>query len=222
MELPSFVSFALATYVVFGTVAVVYMSVWYGVALVKKDKSVADIAWGLGFVILAWLAAMARGLTHFKQDVVLILVTAWGLRLVGHLVLKKWGRGEDWRYEGLGRVRAYFQVFVLQALLMTLVSFPVIYGIMIPSDVSPTLGPVFYVGVLIWLVGFGFEAVGDWQLARFKRNPKNRGKIMDQGLWKYTRHPNYFGESLMWWGVWVIVISEQYSVNGLLTVIGPA
>jgi steroid 5-alpha reductase family enzyme len=203
----------------------VYMTVWFAIALVKKDNSIADIAWGLGFVLVAGVT-LARGAGPSARAILASsFVFIWGLRLALHILLRNRKRGEDPRYAAWrtkwGRwfvVRSYLQVFLLQGLFLLAISYSVI---LINTSVSSSprpLGLLDLAGTVVWVVGFLFEAVGDAQLARFKHDPGNRGKIMDKGLWQYTRHPNYFGESLMWWGIFLVALEVPY---GWTTVVSP-
>jgi steroid 5-alpha reductase family enzyme len=202
----------------FGAVIVaIYMTAWFVVALVKKDNSVADIAWGLGFVLVAGSTLVWRGDWAARPVLATCLVLVWGLRLAAYIVMRNRKRGEDFRYAEWrakwGRrflLRSYLQVFLLQGLFLLLISSAVIL-INTSVSVSPRpLGLLDLAGTAVWIVGFLFEAVADAQLARFKRDPGNRGKIMDRGLWGYSRHPNYFGESLMWWGIFLLALSLPY------------
>jgi len=209
-----------------GAILLAYMTVWFFVALVKKDNSVADIAWGLGFVLVAAVTFLRRG-SLFLPVLVTALVVIWGLRLAGHIFVRNRKRGEDPRYAEWRRKwgrsfvwRSYLQVFLLQGLFLLVISSPVVLVNTHRWESPP--GSAAYgfwlAGFLVWCVGFFFEAVGDSQLARFKRDPANRGKIMDRGLWRYTRHPNYFGEALMWWGIFVIALEVP---TGWMTVLSP-
>jgi steroid 5-alpha reductase family enzyme len=203
----------------------VYMTVWFVLALFRKDNSIADIAWGLGFVLVAVVTFLRRG-SLFLPVLVTALVAVWGARLALHILLRNRKRGEDPRYaewrRKWGRAflwRSYFQVFLLQGLFLLVISSPVILVNTRLWDRPPGGGSgVWLAGFLLWCVGFFFEAVGDAQLARFKRDPGNRGKIMDKGLWRYSRHPNYFGESLMWWGIFLVALQVPY---GWTTVVSP-
>ncbi|MBM3296244.1 MAG: DUF1295 domain-containing protein [Candidatus Aminicenantes bacterium] len=215
---------------------VLYMSLLFLVALRKKDNSIVDIGWGPGFVLVALLtlfwakASGAIGHTAVVQEesasslpmlwgnmpgdrqlLVTGLVLVWGLRLGIHIWLRKRGKPEDFRYaawrKAWGRsfvVRSFFQIFMLQGLFLLLVSWPVWW-----VNLSPGRGltPLDAAGAAVWLVGFLFEAVGDAQMERFKRDPANKGRIIDRGLWRFTRHPNYFGEAAMWWGLFLIALS---------------
>jgi steroid 5-alpha reductase family enzyme len=199
-----------------------YMTVWFALALVKKDNSIADIAWGLGFMLVAVLTFFRRG-SLFLPLLVTALVVTWGARLALHILLRNRKRGEDPRYAAWraawGRTfvwRSYLQVFLLQGFFLLVIASPVI---LVNVDRSYPYAERFWpAGLLVWVLGFLFEAVGDAQLARFKRDPANKGQIMHRGLWKYTRHPNYFGESLMWWGVWLIALEVP---GGWVTIVSP-
>lgn len=208
---------------VFGGV-VVYMTAGFVVACLRKRNDIADIMWGIGFVLIAWGSFFFfwRGaLASLPGIIVSTVVTIWGLRLAFHIYLRNRGRPEDYRYAqwraSWGRwfyLRSFLQVFVLQGALMTLISLPVIYLIAGGSTPVFLLAP----GLIIWAVGFYFEAVGDLQLKRFISLPENKGRIMQSGLWAYTRHPNYFGEVTQWWGVWLMACAAP---GGYLTIIGP-
>lgn len=215
MELPELL--LVAVFTIF-----VYMSGNFILALWRKDNSLADIAWGPGFLLVAAVGLFFSGNETLRQWIVLALVAVWGLRLAVRIYRRNHGKGEDFRYqkwrEEWGKhwiIRSYFQVFMLQGLFMWLISFPLI---IINSNSIHSLGWVDYLGICVWLTGFIFEAVGDAQLDRFLRNPNNRGRILDSGLWRYSRHPNYFGEVLQWWGIFVIALSVP---NGWISIIGP-
>jgi steroid 5-alpha reductase family enzyme len=173
------------------------------ISLPLKDASIVDLFWGTGFVIIAWLALGLTG-TSPRGALVTGLVTLWGVRLSVYLAWRNHGRGEDVRYVAMRNrhpstwpVRSLFQVFILQGVLMCLISAPV--QVAIAS--REAIGPLDCLGALVVLVGIAFETLGDLQLARFKADPKNKGAVMTHGLWRYTRHPNYFGDALVWWGL---------------------
>jgi steroid 5-alpha reductase family enzyme len=200
----------------------IYMSLWFVISLIKKRNDVADVAWGLGFVLLTWVSFFIAGDSSIRGVLVGVLVTIWGLRLAWHIHTRNRVKAEDYRYlawrKEWGRwfyIRSYFQVYLLQGLFLFLIVSPVL---IINRTMGPALGLLDMVSVLVWLVGFYFEAVGDAQLARFIKDPVNKGKLMQSGLWAYTRHPNYFGEATQWWGVWLIALSVE---SGWLSVIGP-
>jgi len=200
----------------------VYMHIIFAIALIKRDNSIADIAWGVGFILVAVLSLIKEPGATSLQILVSLLVLVWGLRLAIHIFYRSRRRGEDWRYANWRRkwgrwflVRVWAQVFLLQGLLLVIIAYPII---LINSTQTARLGLIAVAGTLIWLVGFIFEAVGDFQLLHFKRNPENKGKILTHGLWKYTRHPNYFGECAMWWGIFFIALSVP---GGWTAIISP-
>ena len=200
-----------------------YMTAWFFVALLKKDNSVADIAWGLGFVLIAVITLFGRGgERQARPFLASSLIFIWGMRLALHILLRNRKRGEDPRYAawrakwgGWFVVRSYLQVFLLQGFFILVISSPII---LVNSSAQGPLTPLDLAGTAVWLVGFTFEAVGDRQLARFKKDPANRGRIMDRGLWNYSRHPNYFGESLMWWGIFLLTLNVP---GGWATAVSP-
>jgi len=215
----------LTTFIPYAALIAVYMTAWFVVALIRKDNSIADIAWGLGFVLIAAVSLLRRGDRAGRPVLATTLIFIWGLRLAIHILLRNRKRGEDSRYaewrRNWGRSfiwRSYLQVFLLQGLFLLLISSAVILINRSIDAVLPPLGLLDAAGTAVWVVGFLYEAVGDAQLARFKKDPTNRGKIMDRGLWKYTRHPNYFGESLMWWGIFLLALSVP---GGWMTVMSP-
>ncbi len=182
-------------------------------SLYLKDSSIVDIFWGFGFVILVWSYFFWSGNPTPRSFLFSALVTIWGSRLTIHLGLRNIGKGEDYRYQQFRQAdgpkywwTSYFKVFVLQGVIMWGISsfFPLIQQLPFGSW-SLFDG----IGVLLWSIGFFFEAVGDWQLTKFKSNPENNGKVLQTGLWKYTRHPNYFGDALLWWGFFFFVLNAK-------------
>ncbi|MDX1621798.1 MAG: DUF1295 domain-containing protein [Nitriliruptorales bacterium] len=181
-------------------------------ALVQHDTSLVDRVWGLAFVVAAWVYAVAGDGTEARELLMAALVTIWGIRLTAHITWRNWGHGEDPRYAGMRErydgnfdVASLWRVFLLQALLAWVVALPLLA---VASDATPdALTWLDAVGVVVWAVGFVFEAVGDWQLARFSADPSNRGKVLDSGLWRYTRHPNYFGDATLWWGCGLVALA---------------
>jgi len=175
-----------------------------------KNNAVVDFGWGLGFVVVGWASLFYYGNLDPVSWLLLALVTAWGLRLFYHLYRRNWGKPEDFRYANWRREwgkwvipRAFLQVYVLQAVFMAVVSYAYLYAMTV-ADKSVNVWVV--LGTVVWLTGFYFESVGDKQLEVFKKNPANKGHVIKTGLWRYTRHPNYFGEATMWWGIFIIVI----------------
>jgi steroid 5-alpha reductase family enzyme len=199
-----------------------YMICWFIAAQVRGRNDIADVAWGLGFILAAAVSLFAGGCFSPRSLLVSGLVLVWGIRLALHIHTRNRGKGEDPRYrqwrEEWGRwfvLRSFLQVFMLQGLLLLLVAVPVVFVNTAPPAILTWLDGL---GVAIWLTGFIFEAVGDMQLLRFIRNPANKGSLMTDGLWRYTRHPNYFGEVTLWWGIWLIALNLP---GGWLTIIGP-
>lgn len=203
-------------------ILLVYMSLWFVVSLIRKRNDVADVAWGLGFVLMTGASFFLSGDSGIRGMLVGVLVSIWGLRLAWHIHRRNKGKVEDYRYLAWRKewgkwfyIRSYFQVYLLQGLFLFLIVSPVL---LINKNAGPSLVLLDFLGVAVWLVGFYFEALGDAQLARFIKNPENKGKLMQSGLWAYTRHPNYFGEVVQWWGLWLIALSVP---GAWLGIVGP-
>jgi len=193
------------------TIACLMLATW-SVSLLRRDASIVDIAWGAGFVLVAWVARWLGGSDAPHAWLLVAMVTVWGVRLAAYLAKRNLGKGEDFRYKAMRRKHgerfplvSLYTVFGLQGALMFVVSLPVSLG---QRDTDAGAGFVALAGFVVWAIGLYFEVVGDAQLARFKRDPRNEGLVMDQGLWALTRHPNYFGDCLVWWGL-AIVASAQ-------------
>lgn len=195
-------------------VALIMMTGVWAASLPTRDASLVDRFWGLGFVVVAWACVWAGG-TEVPATVLprltLALVALWGIRLSGYITWRNWGHGEDRRYAAMREAggvgwagRSLATVFWLQAALLWLLAAPLAAAILTPA--VPTVW-LLGAGVLAWLVGFAFEAGGDWQLARFKADPANQGQVMAEGFWRYTRHPNYFGDAMCWWGYFLLAAS---------------
>ena len=191
------------------------------ISLVARDASIVDPFWGISFVLVAWVAWIVGESPGSRQLLTALLVTAWGLRLSLFLASRNLGRGEDYRYQAMRRrwgrkfpLISLGTVFVLQAALMWVVSMPV--QVTMLDRGAP--GALSYLGIGLWTFGMIFEAGGDWQLARFRRDPANAGRVMDRGLWRYTRHPNYFGDFCVWWGLFLIALGD---VSMAWTIVGP-
>jgi steroid 5-alpha reductase family enzyme len=197
-----------------------YMTLWFAYATYLKRDDVADTAWGLGFVLVAWVSFM-RGEMRPVALVTTLLVTIWGVRLASHIHRRNSGKPEDKRYIEMrqnwkyGRLSSYLHIFLLQGFFLFVVVQPVIF---INLYTSNTLKVLQMIGILIWMIGFYFESVGDAQLAAHIKDPANKGKLMTTGLWRYTRHPNYFGEVTQWWGIGIIALAIS---GGWVTLIGP-
>lgn len=197
-----------------------FTALWL-VSLPLRNSSIVDPFWGPGFALVAWTAYAFADDPGGRGLLVAVLVSVWGSRLGLHLAVRNRGKGEDFRYQAFRRSwRGPFwlvslgRVFLLQAALLWIVSLPV--QVAMVDGGSP--GGLAFVGIALWTVGFFFETVGDAQLVRFKRDPANRGKVMDRGLWSLTRHPNYFGDFTVWWGHFLVAVAGWGSV---WTIVGP-
>jgi steroid 5-alpha reductase family enzyme len=203
-------------------IAVLMTATWL-VSLPLRNVSIVDIVWGAGFVVVAWVSFVVGDGVESRRMLLAWMVTLWGGRLAIYLFIRNHGKGEDPRYVAMRKrrgdafaVQSLWLVFGLQGLIMWVVSLPVQVGAV--ADQPASLGPVEIVGVLVWTVGVFFESVGDFQLSRFKADPANQGQVMDRGLWRYTRHPNYFGDFCVWWGIWIVSAATGV---GIYTIVGP-
>lgn len=211
----------LALYGVTVLVVVLMVSTLWAISLPLRDASIIDMFWGPLFVAVAWALLAVSGTIAAKPYLITLLVTLWGLRLAFHLVTRNLGKGEDRRYQ-LWREHggenwwlvSYYRVYLLQGGIALVVATPIVAAYYRPEP----FGLLAAVGVLVWAFGFVYEFLADLQLARFKADPDNRGRIMDQGLWARSRHPNYFGDALQWWGLGLIA----FSVVTWWSLIGPA
>jgi steroid 5-alpha reductase family enzyme len=187
----------------------------------RRRYDLIDSVWGPGFAVIAVITLLFAEGEPTRRWLVTALTAVWGLRLGVHIFVRNSGGEEDPRYQeilrranGNPRLRMY-RVYLIQAALMWIVSLPV----QAAQHLSAPLGVLDRVGTGVWMVGFVFEAVGDWQLSRFRSDPAHEGAVMDRGLWRYTRHPNYFGDAVVWWGLYLLAL---HSWPAALTVIGPA
>ena len=209
-------------YITLSLILFVYMNIWFLISLLKKRNDVADIAWGMGFIVMNWSSIFLTGNFSLRSFVVASLITLWGSRLSWHIYKRNRNKPEDARYQQWRKdwknwflLRSYFQVFMLQGFFLFCIVFASVF---IHQNPSLTLSWWDFVGLSVWALGFFFEVVGDAQLAAFIRNPLNKGKVMQSGLWKFTRHPNYFGEVTQWWGIFFIACSIP---GNLITIISP-
>ncbi|BES64467.1 DUF1295 domain-containing protein [Gottschalkiaceae bacterium SANA] len=208
---------------IFGLVfVVVYFCVFFIWGTLTKNNSVVDMGWGFGFVMLAWALIARAENVGIHQWIMTGLISIWGLRLTYHILKRNWGKPEDFRYANWrkewGRwviLRAFIQVYLLQAILMWLISFALLS---LPEQAKQNWGWLASVGLLVWMVGFLFESIGDAQLRSFIKKPENKGHVMTRGLWKFTRHPNYFGEAVQWWGLLFIALQAG---GGIWAIISP-
>lgn len=200
----------------------VLMCCMFILGLVTKDNSLIDIAYGPAFVLGGWSAWLASTEPlHFRPLLLLGLISLWGIRLGVHIGLRHRGRGEDFRYRAFRLSwgssvawRSFFQIYLLQGMIIGVMLSPVLITLHAPG---PGLSWTDLLGVLLFGIGFYWEAVGDWQMMRFKQDPANRGRIIRHGLWRYTRHPNYFGEAVLWWGLFLIGYASPYGLAGLVS-----
>jgi steroid 5-alpha reductase family enzyme len=197
------------------------MTIVFLLAQIKKDNSIVDIFWGLGFILIAVYSMILSDHVTVHKWIMNTMILLWGGRLSFHILLRNWGKPEDFRYKAWRDswkffvLRSYFQIFMLQGLFMLIIAAPVYFiNFYSPGKFHVTD----YIGIILFLIGFYFEVAGDLQLNRFKRNPENKGRIITTGLWSITRHPNYFGEALLWWGIGFMALSGDH---GWLTLIGP-
>jgi steroid 5-alpha reductase family enzyme len=188
-------------------VAALMLGTWL-VSLWRRDASIVDVVWGLGFAAIGKVSSFLADGVAGRRVLVTLLSMLWGLRLAAYLLWRNQGKPEDYRYQAMRRrwgarfpVVSLFTVFGLQGVLMYVISLPLQIACAAPS---PGLGWLDALGVLAWLVGMAFEVTGDVQLARFRADPANAGRVLDTGLWRYTRHPNYFGDCLVWWGFFAL------------------
>ncbi|MCU0357014.1 MAG: DUF1295 domain-containing protein [Cyclobacteriaceae bacterium] len=197
-----------------------YVIAWFIISVIRQRNDVADVAWGLGFVVLAWVSFLMNG---YPLHALLanILVTIWGVRLAWHIYKRSVGKPEDFRYRQWREewkhvyLRSFLQVFLLQGFFLYIIALPVM---LINLSDTFSFNWISLTGVIIWCIGFYFESAGDYQLKQFKSDPANAGKIITTGLWKYTRHPNYFGDAVQWWGFFLMALPY---LNGWMTVVSP-
>ncbi len=195
---------------------------WLG-SVFLEDASIVDRFWGGGFALAALVSFSYMDRMTPRALLLLAMAVIWGLRLSLYLTWRNWGQGEDYRYAAMRKrhgarfvVLSLFTVFLFQGVLTWIISLPLQVGI---AAKQGELNVLDYIGAALWLIGLLFESVGDFQLARFKANPANKGTVMDRGLWRYTRHPNYFGDALLWWGIFLVAASAPY---GVYTIFSPA
>ena len=205
-----------------GIILIGMWALWI-ISVILKNVSIVDLFWGVGVAAVAWIYfALSEGY-ETRKLLVAALATIWGARLSLYLARRNIGKGEDFRYrasrERYGKKYwwlSFFQTFIFQGIGMWIISIPLLVA---QFNATPSRLTVLDIaGVVVWGVGFYFEAVGDWQLMRFKADPENKGKLLDAGLWRYTRHPNYFGDAAVWWGYFLIAAATP---DGWMTVYAP-
>lgn len=199
----------------------IYMTLVFVLALIARDNSIVDIFWGPGFILIAVYSLIQFPEADLRKWIVTALVTLWGVRLSVHIFFRNKGKGEDFRYLQWRQtwnffiLRSYFQIFLLQGFLMCIIAFPIYY---INFHSMEILGFLDTLGLVLFGTGFFIEAVSDYQLAEFRKKPENKGKLITTGLWAISRHPNYFGEALIWWGIATYALSVH---GGWVTLISP-
>lgn len=189
------------------------MTLLWIISIILKNVSIVDLFWGAGFVLVNGFYFWNIQDVGLRNYLLLILVTLWGMRLSIHLAVRNIGKGEDFRYKEFRKKYgeqnywwvSFFQTFLLQGVLMWLISAPLIGAHL--SGNNNALNFIDILAVIVWIIGFIFEAGGDFQLVKFKSNPLNKGKVLNTGLWRYTRHPNYFGDATVWWGFGLLSLS---------------
>lgn len=191
-----------------------FMIFMFTLAQIKKDNSIVDIGWGIGFILIAISLMLAVEPLDAKDLLITATIAVWGVRLALHIYTRAKGKPEDFRYAqwrkdwgSKAALYAFFKVFMLQGAVMLIVALPIMI-VFNSFDIQLTL--LSFAGMLVFITGFMFETIGDHQVYRFKKKPGNKGKIITTGLWKYTRHPNYFGETLLWWGIGIFTIGSDY------------
>jgi steroid 5-alpha reductase family enzyme len=209
--------FLQALYIIFILVTLLWV-----LSAIIKNVSIVDLFWGMGFVIVNAVYFYYSDDFFQRKILLLILVTLWGLRLSIYLASRNLGKGEDFRYQEFRRKYgakrywwvSYFQTFLLQGALIMFVSLPLLGTN--SQTYSHGLNWLDYMGIVVFIIGFAFEAGGDFQLARFKKNPNNKGKVLKTGFWKYTRHPNYFGDSVVWWSfaIFAMAAGSYWTIIG--------
>lgn len=196
-----------------GLVILSAMILLWIVSLILKNSSIIDIFWGTGFVLAAWVAFALTPNGFASRKILLVaLVTVWGLRLSLHILARNFAKPEDFRYQAWRQEagaawwwQSFFKVFLLQGILLWIIAVPLLAA---QFSVTPNqLTWLDYLAIPVWLIGFFFEAVGDWQLMQFKANPANKGKVLNTGVWRYSRHPNYFGDAAQWWAYFLVAVA---------------
>lgn len=205
-------------------IILILMTVLWIVSVIVRNVSIVDLFWGLGFVFVAAFFFFKSEGNGIRKIIVLTLTAIWGIRLSVYLTWRNIGKGEDFRYrqfrKNYGKSYwwiSFFQTFLLQGVLMWLISAPLLGAQYYGPEKNP--GILDFIGILFWLTGFIFEAGGDYQLAVFKADRNNKGKVLNQGFWRYTRHPNYFGDSSVWWGFGIICLSAGSYIPALGSVL---
>lgn len=204
------------------SVLAVFVTVLFVLSIIVKRNDIADVAWGVGISLVAAVSYLVQTEENVLLTILLVLIVLWGVRLSARIFLRNLKKSEDYRYKkwrddwgSWFYIRSYFQVYLLQGFLMIVVGYSAIHTSV--YGVGSTLSIFTILGILIWCVGYFFEVMGDLQLDRFISSKPEAGTVLSTGLWKYTRHPNYFGEVTMWWGLWLIVAPLPLSYLALVS-----
>ena len=199
-----------------------FFTIIFVIAQIKNNNSIVDMGWGVGFILITLYGLFSTENMTIAGYVISAMVIIWGLRLFFYISIRNWGKPEDYRYVAMRkkwgnhpRINAFFKVFMLQAFFTMIVAAPIHAAFLITTEANIIW---IVIASILFFIGLFFEAVGDIQLRKFVTNPINKGKIMQTGLWKYTRHPNYFGETVMWWAIFLAIASAPW---GLISFIGP-
>lgn len=198
-----------------------FFTLLFILALIKKDNSIVDIAWGMGFILVSLFTLYLEASDNKRFHLLVLLILIWGLRLSFYILARNRGKKEDFRYAQWRRdwgrfwiIRSFVQVFMLQAFFLLTIVYPLL---MVSQSTFTSFTFLDLIGVALWLLGFLFQALGDYQKSAFKKNSANKGKIMQSGLWRYSRHPNYFGESAMWWGIFIITLNIKHGIYAIFS-----
>jgi steroid 5-alpha reductase family enzyme len=207
-----------------GVSVFIYMVLFFLAALKLKNNSIVDFGWGGGFVLVAFLNLLLAEKIYSRQILISLLVLIWGVRLILHIYRRNKGKPEDYRYVEMRNrwgknvvIKSFLYVFMLQGVLLLMISYPLIMVNVFPQT---EIGLIDIFGIIVWLIGFLFETISDnqlWNFIHFEK--KNKEEVMTKGLWRFSRHPNYFGESLLWWGIFFIILNVQ---NGIFAIFSPA
>jgi len=203
-----------------GAVLLAVAVVFWLISLRRDDVSIVDSLWSLMFLLVALVYTAVSASGGPREPLVLAMVAVWAMRLSIYISWRNHGQPEDYRYQEIRannepgfRYKSLYIVFILQAALAWVISLPLAAAI----SGAGTFGILDFAGVSLWVAGMIFEAVGDFQLSRFRKDPRNRGKVLDTGLWRYTRHPNYFGNATLWWGFYLVALGA----GGWWTIVSP-
>ncbi|MFX0000664.1 MAG: DUF1295 domain-containing protein [Candidatus Hodarchaeota archaeon] len=211
----------------------IYLFIAFVVGTIKKNNGLMDIFYGPGYSVVALTSVIyyfiINNTVNIRQIIVTVLVIIWSIRLATYVFIRNRGKPEDYRYAAMRRrwktniiLKSLIRVYIFQGIVIFIVAFPVWFVNISPNPPLESfvdfIGLTLWIGIIVWLIGFLFETFGDYQLYRFKQDPNNKGKVLDKGLWKYSQHPNYFGEVTQWWGIYIIALATPF---GFISIIGP-